>query len=665
VKEQTAFTRAYLDRIPQRDAIRRRLTTLWNASATGVPWREAGRLFFTENPGLQQQPALYEQDGPEGAPRLIFDPQRISPDGSVAVGDYVVSPDGRRLAYSVSKGGADAGETRVRDLATDRDLPDTVVGGGICWTKDARGFFYKRSTSADPADAPDTARIVKQLYYHVLGRPPEKDRLLHEWRENYRWLYAMLSDDGRWAIVVAERGANAWMYAVPLGETGVLSPSARLVPLTGGEAAYTPIDAVGDTLYAVTDREAPRRRVIALDLRQGTAAGARTVVPESADVIDNAALVGDRLVVHYLGDVQSRLRLFTLDGKPAGEIALPGIGAVGWPMNGRPSARELYYSFTSYLLPETVYRYDLTNGVSRPFRPPRTTFDARAYETRQVFYRSKDGARVPMFVTAKKSLRLTGRNPTMLTGYGGYGSVMTPQYRPDVALWLESGGIYAVASIRGGGEYGEEWHRAGSLERKQNSFDDFIAAAEYLIARRYTSAGKLAIYGHSNGGLLVGAVATQRPDLFAVAIANAGHHDMLRYHRFTAGAGWIPEYGSPDDPAAFRYLRAYSPLHNVRKGRCYPATLLLVADHDDRVVPSHSYKFAAALQAAQECDRPILLRVARDASHSYASATAAIDELSDLWAFTSARLRVPMTATGRQGEFGVRLRTRLNFSISP
>jgi prolyl oligopeptidase len=364
------------------------------------------------------------------------------------------------------------------------------------------------------------------------------------------------------------------------------------------------------------------------------------VVPESAAVLETATVAGDRLAVHDLVDVKSRLRLFGLDGEPAGEVGLPGIGSIGWPLSGRASAPELLYSFTSFLAAPTVYRLDLRTGASTPFRPPGLAFDPSPYETVQLFARSPDGTRVPFFLTARKGLPRDGRNPVLLTGYGGFGAVNAPAFRPDVPLWLELGGVYAVANLRGGGEYGEEWHRAGYRERKQASFDDFFAVAEHLVARGYTVPGRLAISCFSNGGLLVGAAITQRPDLFAAAVAGAGHHDMLRFHRFTVGAGWIPEYGSPDDPAAFRSLLAYSPLHNVRPGACYPATLLLTADHDDRVVPSHSYKLAAALQAAQACDRPVLLRVARGASHSYAAEEAALDELADTWAFVAARVGV-------------------------
>lgn len=643
VSAQSRFTLDYLARLPEREPIRRRLAALWKYSRTDVPWREAGRLYYTENTGLQHQPVLYVRNALHEAPRVILDPQKISPDGAIAVHDFAISPDGRWLAYSTSPGGADAGETHIRDLSTEQDLSDVVRGtwGTACWTFEGGGFFYMRPPAPKPGDPADAPRVEKQLFYHVRGQPQARDRLLHEWKDNYRWLYCMLSDDGRRAIIVAERGSSAWMYTMDLGNPSAPDLSAPLVPLLADrEAGYTPMGTVGDTLYAVTDLDAPRRRVITLDLKEGASARARVVIAESADVIQGATVAGRRLAVHYLTDVKSRLLLFDLRGRPAGEIPLPGIGAVGWALNGRNSASELWYSFTSFLSPTTVFHYDIRSGTSTPFRQPQVSFDLGPYTTSQVFYRSKDGTRVPMFITARKSVQLNGRNPVLLTAYGGFGTVTGPSYQPDIPLWLELGGVYAVANLRGGGEYGEAWHRAGNLERKQNSFDDFIAAAEYLVARRYTTPAKLAIYGHSNGGLLIGAAMTQRPDLFAVAIANAGHHDMLRFHKFTVGAGWIPEYGSPDNPADFSYLRAYSPLHNVRQGTCYPATLLLTADHDDRVVPSHSYKFAAALQEAQGCDRPILLRVAGDASHSYSSEEAAIDELSDRWAFTAARLGV-------------------------
>jgi prolyl oligopeptidase len=639
VKAETRVTDDYLGRIPDREAIRSRLTALWNYSSTEVPWREAGRLFYVETGGGGRQPVLYEQHKLDDAPRPALDPAQISPDGSMEVHDFAVSPDGRWLAYSMSPGGADSGETRVRELSSGRDLGDVVldVRGTVCWTYDSNGFFYVRPPAPKAGQRRDAARVEKQLFYHVLGQPEAEDRLLHAWTDNYRWLYCMMSDNGRRAFFVAERGASSWMHTMDLGNPKAPDLSAPIIPLLGDrEAGHTPMGTVGDTLYVVTDLDAPRKRVIALDLSEGAVARPRTVVAESKDVIQGATVAGDRLAIHYLVDVKSRLDLFTLDGRPAGEVALPGIGSVGWALNGRNSAPELLYSFASFLSPMTVYRYDLRSGKSTPFHPPRVPFDPSAYETKQVFFTSKDGTRVPMFITARKNLRLDGTNPTFLTGYGGYGMTVGPDFRPDIGLWLEMGGIYAVANLRGGGEYGEAWHQGGSLEHKQNSFDDFIAAAEYLVAQRYTAPEKLAIYGHSNGGLLIGAVMTQRPDLYAVAVANAGHYDMLRYQKFTVGAGWIPEYGSSDSPDDFRWLYAYSPLQHIHDGTCYPATLLLAADHDDRVVPSHAYKFAATLQAAQGCDRPILLRVATNASHSYASEE--IAERSDMWAFIAERL---------------------------
>jgi prolyl oligopeptidase len=640
VDSQRRVTEAYFARTPTREIVRERLTAVWNYSRTDVPWREAGRVFFTENSGLQRQPVLFVQESVGDVARALLDPQDLSPDGSIAVGDFSVSPDGRWLAYSRSRGGADTGETRVRALDSRQDLGDSVSGtlGTVCWTFDGNGFFYTRSPAAPPGDAAG-ARIDKQLFYHALGRAQDEDRLIGEWKDNYRWLYCMLSDDGRRAIVVAERGAQSRMYVLDLGDPLAPNVSAPLVPLLADrEAQHTPLGTVGDTLYVLTDLDAPRRRVIALDLSSGPRATVRTVIAESSEVIQTATVAGDRLALHYLVDVTSRLRLFTLAGRLAGDVALPGVGAIGWPLNGRHSSPELLYSFRSFLSPSTVYRLDLQTGISAPFRPPHLSFDASRFETRQVFYTSNDGTRVPMFITAKKDLRLDGSHPTLLTGYGGFGAISGPRYEPDIALWLELGGIYALANIRGGGEYGETWHLAGSRHRKQTSFDDFIAAAEYLRDRGYTRPARLAMYGYSNGGLLVGAMITQRPDLFAAAVPNAGHYDMLRFHRFTVGAGWIPEFGTPESPEDYRYLRAYSPLHHVRSGPCYPATLILAADHDDRVVPSHAYKFTAALQAAQACGRPIVLRLARDASHSYASADAAIAERADMWSFIAEQL---------------------------
>ena len=643
MEAQSNLTRGYLDHLSEQQTIRRRLNELWTYSRTDVPWREAGHIFFTENSGHEPQPVLYIQQDVGEPPRPILDPREISQDGSIAVGDYSVSPDGRWLAYFTSKGGGGRSEVHLRDLSTGREQEDVVRGarGGVCWTFDGGGYFYWRPPpkSNDASTAP---QLEKQLYYHVLGEPQDRDRLIHEWKDD-RWLYVIMSDDGRYALAVTEQGSTSRMHMLDLRNPTSPDVSVPLVRLLGHvEARHTPMGTVGSVLYVFTDLDAPRGRVIALNLSEGAAAQPRTVLAESPDVIQWATVAGDRLAIHSLKDVKSRLSLFTLDGHAAGEVALPGVGAIGWPMNGRNSAPELWYSFTSFLAPETVYRYDLRTSESTAFRAPKVPFDASLYESRQVFFSSKDGTRVPMFITARKNVPLDGSNPVLLTSYGANGIIQGPDFRPHIPLWLELGGIYAVANLRGGGEYGEEWHRAGNLEHKQNSFDDFIAAAEYLVAAHLTVPEKIAIYGHSSGGLLIGAVMTQRPDLFAVALPDAGHYDMLRYHQFTIGAGWIPEYGSPEDPAAFRYLSAYSPLHNVHADTCYPATMILTADHDDTVVPGHSYKFAAALQAAQNCTRPVLLRVSRDASHSYSSREEEIAKWSDVWSFAAAQFGMPV-----------------------
>jgi prolyl oligopeptidase len=642
VTAQSAVSSRYFAGLAGRDVIRSRLERLGRYSRVNAPWREAAQLFFLRNDGTQVQPSLYTSEagpGQDREPRLLFDPNREWPGGSVAVRDYAISPDGRLLAYATAQGGADAATEHVRELATGRDLDDQLpdVANYVCWTRASRGFFYFR-TRAFETPAGGTER-ERQLLYHVMGQSQSQDRLIERWRGNYRWGYCMTSEDGRWGIAVVERGPLSEVYTMRLDGQHHPERDAPLVRLFGESSAmFTPLDVVRDTLYLATDLDAPRQRVVAVNLAEGGTARARTVVREAPDVIEQAAIAGDRIVIEYLVDASSRLRLFTFRGDPAGEVMLPGAGSIG-ELSGRPSSPDLFYSFRSYLAPATVYRFDLRGGASTPFQPPESSFDARPYETRQVFYSSRGGTRVPMFITARRDLRRDGSSPTLLSAYGGYGSSITPRYLPDLPLWLESGGIYAEANVRGGGEYGEAWHRAGMLDKKQNSFDDFIAAAEYLISERYTSSRRLAIFGHSNGGLLVGAMVTQRPDLFAAGVASAGHHDMLRYHKFTAGAGWILEYGSPDDATAFRYLLQYSPLHRVRNGTCYPATLLLVADHDDRVVPSHSYKFAAALQAAQWCDQPILLRVAHGASHSYASTAEQVSELTDMWAFIADRTK--------------------------
>ena len=633
LEQEAALTSTELANLPGRDRIRERFARYMSYSRPGVPWREAGKVFWTEAREGDEQSVLFVSDRAGGDARVVFDPNRISPDGSVQMGDFLISPDGKYLAYRAAQGGSDVGEIRVCDLATDTDTDDVIRGYNACWTRDNKGFFYAQSFRSETN--PDVRGGVR-AFYHRLGDKQEADRRLWEWDARASWVYFMVSEDGRYALFVAEEGDVSEVYSVDLS-AGDDAPVVEL--LDGSDAYHTPMDWVGSTLYLRTRLGAPRARVVALDLRDGAAAKVREIVPESKGVITDAIVTADRLVINYLVDVHSRVDVYARNGKREGEITLPSLGSVGWPLSARPSTPEMFFSFDSFLSPPAIYTSDVRHRTAT-VAVQATAFDGAKYETRQIFYPSRDGTRVPMFVTAAKGLKLDGSHPVFLTAYGGYGSTVEPGFSPDVPVWLEMGGIYVLANIRGGGEYGEEWHRAGMLENKQTSFDDFIAAAEYLIKQGYTQRGKIAIYGHSNGGLLMGAALTQRPDLWGAVVANAGHYDMLRYHRFTAGASWVVEYGSADDPAQFNYLRAYSPLQNVKNGTCYAPTLLLAADHDDRVVPSHAYKFAATLQAAQGCDAPVLLRVAKDASHSYSSRQETIAERVDMWSFIAANLRV-------------------------
>jgi prolyl oligopeptidase len=640
VDSENAVTFAYLSTIPLREPFRQRLTGLWNYERVSVPSREAGKLFFGMNSGLQNQSVIYEAGDPTAPARTVLDPNALSPDGSVALAGFSPSPDGRWFAYGLSQGGSDWRELHVRSLADGHELPDTVHWvkfSGINWTKDGAGFFYSRFPAPPPGAALSAKGENQKIYYHVVGTPDSTDRLIYERPDHPDWyVFGGLSDDGRFLFITVVHGTETEnrLYYVDLKDPMHPELTAPVVPLFDTpDAEYAPLGNLGDTIFIQTTSAAPNRRIVSLVLPDTARAHWRIVVPEGRDVIQSSLLAGGRIAVQRLRDVKGALTLYAPDGRTLGDVALPGIGTVGG-LSGRTDTPELFYAFTSYLVPQTVYRYDFATGQSTPFHPPQVPFDPAPFETRQVFYTSKDGTRVPMFVTLRKGTPLDGSHPTVLYAYGGFDISITPGFNPVVATWLEHGGIYAVANLRGGGEYGEAWHRAGMLGRKQNVFDDFIAAAEYLIAQRYTSAAHLAIHGYSNGGLLVGAVMAQRPDLFAAAYPGAGVMDMLRYQKFTAGVGWVPEYGSADDSTQFGYLYAYSPLHNLRPGVCYPATMVTTADHDDRVVPGHSYKFIATLQADQACDRPVVIRVETKTSHGYMPTDKRIAQLADIWAFT-------------------------------
>jgi prolyl oligopeptidase len=597
----------------------------------------------------------YVRDRESDVERVLLDPNTLSTDGTVAVSTVSPSPDGSLLAYGVSTSGSDWQEFRVRDVRTERDLADTlrwIKFSSIAWTKDNRGFFYSRFDAPTEArQRPDAIRAAAhrghKVYYHRVGDGQAADRLILERPENPEWLFRTeVSDDGQYAVITVSQGSDerTRLYFVDLGRArrpAVGNPVVRL--LDEFDASYDFVHSEGMIFYVRTNHQAPNSRVVAIDINARRPSAWRTVIANGPDALVAADVIGRRIVATYLTDARSIVRLFSLRGQSLGEVPLPELGTVAG-IDGERNDRNFFYSFSSFLRPPTIYSFDLERRTSLLYRQPKGVFDPSRYETRQVFVTSKDGTRVPMFVTSRRGLQLDGRNPTLMYAYGGFNISMTPSFSPTTLAWLDMGGVYAVANLRGGGEYGRAWHEAGMLGRKQNVFDDFVAAAEYLIREGYTSASRLAISGGSNGGLLVGAAMTQRPELFAVALPAVGVMDMLRYHRFTIGWAWASEYGTADDATAFKHLIAYSPLHNLKPGTCYPATLVTAADHDDRVVPSHSFKFTAALQAAQGCARPTLLRVETKAGHGAGKPTSKqIEEAADRLAFLVHNLDVELS----------------------
>ena len=644
VKAENAVTMNYLAQLPNRDLIRKRITELWNYPKVSIPYFEGGRWYLSRNTGLQRQSVIYTRQTLLGRDRVAFDPNTLSPDGSIALSGFSPSPDGRYVAFAQSEGGADWATYRVREIASGRELGDTIRWikfSGVSWTHDGRGFFYARYPEPGATTALSTALSDRQLFYHVLGTPQSQDLLIYERKDDPALFFGgSLDETGRYLFITTNHGTSTKneLYVADLGDPNHPTITAPIRPLyTGHDAEYNPMGVVNGELYLLTDRDAPRRRVVAAALDAPDPSRWRVVVPQGTGVMSDAGLVAGRVAVSSLEDVASVIRLYKLSGALDRTVALPGLGTAS-SVSGRFDRPEIFYSFSSPLYPSTVFTYDPVTNRSAPFEAPKLTFDPARYQTERVFYTSKDGTRIPMFLTYRKGLVRDGTNPTMVYAYGGFDISTVPGFRPDVPMWLEMGGIWATASIRGGGEYGDEWHQAGMFEKKQNVFDDFIAAGEYLVKEKYTSSARMAMMGASNGGLLVGAVMTQRPDLFGVALPAVGVMDMLRYHKFTGGALWSAEYGSADDSVAFNYIRAYSPLQNIKPGTCYPATLVTTADHDDRVVPSHSFKFTSALQKAQSCDHPVLIRIETQGSHGYRPTDKRIAELADEWAFTAANM---------------------------
>jgi prolyl oligopeptidase len=622
VEAENKVTFAYLDKIPERAAIKERLTKLWNYERFGVPFHQGGRYFYTRNSGLQNQRVLYVAETLDASPRVLLDPNSLSEDGTVALAGYVPSEDGKLLAYGLSRAGSDWEEWHVRDVDSGKDRDDLVEWvkfSGAAWKKDGTGFFYSRYDAPKPGEEKKGLNEFQKVYFHRVGTKQADDTLVYERKDHADWGFgAGVSDDGRYLILGVSQGTDTRNRVFYKDLADEKSPVVEL--LNDFDASYDFIDNVGPLFLFKTDLNASRSRVIAIDTEHPQREHWREIIPESTDALESVSLVDGQLICRYLHDAHSVVKFF-VSGKPSEpaklvrELPLPGLGSADG-FGGKSTDTETFYSFTSFTVPGTVYRLDLKTGESRVFRAPKVDFKPEDFETKQVFYKSKDGTRVPMFITSRRGLKLDGNNPTLLYGYGGFDISLTPAFSVSDLVWMERGGVYAMANLRGGGEYGEEWHQAGMKLKKQNVFDDFIGAGEWLIANKYTSTPKLAIQGGSNGGLLVGACVTQRPDLFGAAVAQVGVMDMLRFDKFTIGWAWRSDYGSPENPEEFRTLLAYSPLQAIKPGVRYPATLISTADHDDRVVPAHSFKFAARLQECQAKDGPpVLIRIETRAGH--------------------------------------------------
>lgn len=642
VAAQNAVTSSYLGNSNARAAIFERLQTLWDFTKYGLPSRVGNRFLWSEKTGLQNQAVLYVSDSPDGDARVLLDPNRLSEAGTVALSGYSASENGQYLAYCLATNGSDWNQWRVRDIETGEDLEDVIEWtkfGGVSWTHDHRGFFYSRfeEPSAE-SNALEAGNYHNKLFYHRIGGTQIDDTLIYERPDEKEWMfYGDVTEDGRYLIIyISAPGAtkNTAVFYRDLEMAG--SPIVEL--LNKFDASYSLLGNDGPVFWFQTDHQADNGRVIAIDIRNPAPENWKEVIPETDDAMQSANVVGNHFLVTYLKDACSRTLVFTLDGVLEREVALPDIGSA-WGFGGRRIDEDTYYGFANFTTPLAVYRYDIKTGVSAVYRKPDVDFSAGNFEIHQVFYSGLDGTRIPMFMVHRKGLVKDGTNPTLLYGYGGFKVSITPSFSVENSVWLEMGGVLAMPTLRGGGEYGKHWHDSGRLERKQNVFDDFIAAGEWLIDNGYTSSDKLAISGGSNGGLLVGACMTQRPDLFRAALPAVGVLDMLRYHKFTIGWAWISEYGSSENAADFANLIKYSPLHNVKAGTQYPATFITTGDHDDRVVPAHSYKFAATLQAAHVGDPPILIRIETDAGHGAGKPTTkALEESADRLTFLSETL---------------------------
>ncbi|HIK05082.1 MAG TPA: S9 family peptidase [Trichormus sp. M33_DOE_039] len=635
VEAQNQITFAYLSKIPARDHIKQRLTKLWDYEKYGIPFKQGDKYFYFKNNGLQNQSVLYTLTSLDAEPRILLDPNQLSEDGTVALSSFEVSDNGKLLAYGISTAGSDWQEWKVRDVETGKDLVDHlkwIKFSGVSWTKDHQGFFYSRYDEPNEQTKLADINYFHKLYYHRLGTSQSEDILIYHRPDQKEWGFnGGVTEDGKYLIISVWLGTDSRNLVFYKDLTDDHKEVVELIDQF--EADYSFIEHDDQVFYFRTNLDAPRGRVIAIDTHKPAKELWREIIPETEATLESVNMLNHQFVADYLTDAHSQIKIFDINGIFIREVALPGLGAVGG-FEGKRDDTETFYIFTSFTTPGTIYRYDMVTNKSEIFQKPTIDFNPDEYETKQVFYKSKDGTQVPMFITHKKGIPFNGNNPTYLYAYGGFGASLTPSFSVLMLVWMEMGGVAAVANLRGGGEYGEEWHQAGMKEKKQNVFDDFIAAAEWLIEHNYTKPAKLAIAGDSNGGLLVGACMTQRPDLFGAALPGVGVMDMLRFHKFTIGWAWTTEYGSPDHPEDFKTLYAYSPLHNLKPGTSYPATLITTADHDDRVVPAHSFKFAATLQAAQASNAPTLIRIETKAGHGAGKPTTKIiEEVADKWTF--------------------------------
>ncbi|MDJ1183297.1 prolyl oligopeptidase family serine peptidase [Roseofilum casamattae] len=640
VESQNQATFDFLGQISDRHPLKERLEHLWNYEKYGIPFKQGDRLFYFKNSGIQNQSVLYTLVNTESEPEILLDPNILSEDGTIALSGISVSEDGQYLAYGLSKSGSDWQQWHVRNIETGEDLSDRldwIKFSGVTWSKDNRGFYYSRYAEPTEGQAYQEQNFYGKLYYHQLGTPQSDDRLIYERPDQKEWLFGTeITEDGKYLIISISRSTeskNLIFYQDLTAESG------EIVELISEFiAGFDLIGNEGSTFWFQTSLDAPKWRVVAIDLQTPDPQEWQEIIPESENAIASVSYINRNFIVRYLQDAHSQVQICDRSGTLLETVELPGVGSASG-FNGKPEDTETFYSFTSYTTPSRIYRYNLQTGESELYREPQVDFNPDDYETKQVFYPSKDGTKVSLFITHKKGITLDGNNPTLLYGYGGFNIPLTPSFSVSNLVWMERGGVYAVANLRGGGEYGEQWHEAGMKGRKQNVFDDFISAGEWLIANQYTSSEKLAIAGGSNGGLLVGACLVQRPDLFAAALPAVGVMDMLRFHKFTIGWAWCDEYGCSENADEFPTLYGYSPLHNTQSGTDYPATLITTSDRDDRVVPSHSFKFAAALQEAQGGKAPILIRIETKAGHGAGKPTSKqIEEVVDKWAFLSAIL---------------------------